>query len=60
MFSLIVQVGKISDEEATIIAEKVLGEFTDEQFNSTVTLEAFEKTLRTLDFNDKMGLKLLK
>ena len=52
--------GKISDEEASIIAEKVIGEFTEEQLNSTVTLEMFQKTLQTLAFNDKMGLKLLK
>jgi hypothetical protein len=38
----------------------VIGEFTDDQPNSTVTLEIFENTLDTLDFNDKMGLKLLK
>ena len=50
----------ISDDEASIIAEKVIGEFTDEQQNSTVSLEVFEKTLQTLGFNDKMGLKLLK
>ncbi len=54
------QVGKISDDEASIIAEKVIGEFTDEQANATVSIETFEKTLQTLDFNDKMGLKLLK
>ncbi|CAF1316586.1 unnamed protein product [Adineta ricciae] len=53
-------VGQISDEEASIIAEKVVGEFTERQTNSTVSLENFESTLHTLDFNDKMGLKLLK
>ncbi|CAF2450757.1 unnamed protein product [Rotaria sp. Silwood2] len=58
--TLKLMVGKISDEEASIIAEKVLGEFTDEQSNSTVSLETFEDTLETLDFMDKMGLKLLK
>ncbi|CAF0967793.1 unnamed protein product [Rotaria sordida] len=58
--TLKLMVGKISDDEASIIAEKVLGEFTDEQPNSTVSLETFEETLQTLDFMDKMGLKLLK
>ena len=58
--TLKMMVGKISDEEASIIAEKVIGEFTDEQPNSTVSLETFEKTLQTLAFTDKMGLKLLK
>jgi hypothetical protein len=58
--TLKIMVGKISDEEASIIAEKVIGEFTDEQPDSTVSLELFEKTLQTLAFNDKMGLKLLK
>ena len=53
-------VGKISDEEASIIAEKVLGEFIEEQPNAAVTLQTFQDTLRTLGFNDKMGLKLLK
>ncbi|CAF1291128.1 unnamed protein product [Adineta steineri] len=53
-------VGKISDEEASLIAEKVIGEFTENQPFSTVTLETFEETLKTLDFNDKMSLKLLK
>ncbi|CAF1362803.1 unnamed protein product [Rotaria magnacalcarata] len=58
--TLKMMVGKISDEEASIIAEKVLGEFTNEQQNSTVSRETFEETLKTLDFMDKMGLKLLK
>ncbi|UJR30103.1 hypothetical protein I4U23_017644 [Adineta vaga] len=53
-------VGKISDDEAMIIAEKVVGEFTKDQPHSTVSLENFEKTLHTLGFNDKMSLKLLK
>ncbi|CAF2663131.1 unnamed protein product [Rotaria sp. Silwood2] len=53
-------VGKINDDEASIIAEKIIGEFTEDQPNTTVTLENFEKTLHTLDFNDKMSLKLLK
>ncbi|CAF1146817.1 unnamed protein product [Rotaria sp. Silwood1] len=53
-------VGKINDDEASIIAEKIIGEFTEDQPNTTVTLENFEKTLQTLDFNDKMSLKLLK
>ncbi|CAF0895343.1 unnamed protein product [Rotaria sordida] len=53
-------VGKINDDEASIIAEKVIGEFTEDQPNTTVTLENFEKTLHTLDFNDKMSLKVLK
>ena len=57
---LCVQVGKISDEEASIIAEKVIAEFTDDQLNSKVSLETFQTTLKTLDFNDKMGLRLLK
>jgi hypothetical protein len=43
-----------------MIAERVIGEFTEDQTSSTVSLENFEKTLETLDFNDKMGLKLLK
>ena len=58
--TLKMMVGKISDEEASIIAEKVIGEFTEEQATSTVTIENFQKTLQTLAFNDKMGLKLLK
>ncbi|CAF1091841.1 unnamed protein product [Adineta steineri] len=58
--TLKMMVGKISDDEASIIAEKVIGEFTNEQMNSKVSLEVFETTLQTLDFNDKMGLKLLK
>ncbi|CAF1603636.1 unnamed protein product [Adineta ricciae] len=58
--TLKMMVGKISDEEASIIAEKVIAEFTDDQLNSKVSLETFETTLKTLDFNDKMGLKLLK
>ncbi|CAF1115716.1 unnamed protein product [Rotaria sp. Silwood1] len=53
-------VGKISDDEASIIAERVLGEFIEEQPNSTVALETFDETLKTLDFKDKMSLKLLK
>ncbi|CAF3487556.1 unnamed protein product [Rotaria socialis] len=53
-------VGKINDDEASIIAEKVIGEFTEDQPNSIVTLQNFEKTLHTLDFNEKMSLKLLK
>lgn len=58
--TLKIMVGKISDEEASIIAEKVLGEFIEEQPNAAVTLQTFQDTLRTLGFNDKMGLKLLK
>jgi len=41
--TLKMMVGKISDEEASIIAEKVIGEFTDEQPNSTVPFEVFRK-----------------
>jgi hypothetical protein len=37
-----------------------MGEFTEDQNSSTVSLENFEKTLETLDFNEKMSLKLLK
>ncbi|CAF0817230.1 unnamed protein product [Didymodactylos carnosus] len=58
--TLKMMVGKISDEEASIIAERVIGEFTDNNPNSTVDLSTFENTLKILDFNEKMGLKLLK
>ena len=58
--TLKIMVGKITDDEASIIAEKVVGEFTDEQPGAKVSMDVFEKTLQTLDFNDKMGLKLLK
>ncbi|UJR16378.1 hypothetical protein I4U23_003281 [Adineta vaga] len=58
--TLKMMVGKISDDEASIIAEKVIAEFIDDQPNSKVSLETFVNTLKTLDFNDKMGLKLLK
>ncbi|CAF0933910.1 unnamed protein product [Didymodactylos carnosus] len=58
--TLKMMVGEISDEEASIIAEKVIDEFTDNNPNAVVNLTNFERTLLLIDFKDKMGLKLLK
>jgi len=60
--TLKMMVGQISDEEASIIAEKVISEFATlgGDPEATVDLPAFENALQILDFNDKMSLKLLK
>lgn len=55
-----IQVGKIGSEEASIIGERILAEFVQDQPNSTATITDFQEALKTLDINDKMSLKLLK